>query len=93
MHPGGVHINQIPVSKAVRIAFNGSSSYEPLIASLAIECGVKVNILAADTRNFDGKAYGTMLLGLPEDSNDAAKAMDYIRSRSDVTVEEVNYHD
>ena len=47
--------------------FNGGSSYEPLIASLAIDCGVKVNILGADTRNIDGKAFGTMLLGLPTD--------------------------
>ena len=49
-----------------------------LIASLAIDCGIKVNILGADTREIDGKAFGTMLLGLPDDPNDAAKALSYI---------------
>ena len=67
-----------PAANVIRIAFNGGSSYEPLIASLAIDCGVKVNILGADTRNVDGKAFGTMLLGLPEDKGEAAKAMTYI---------------
>ncbi|MEG2679849.1 MAG: NIL domain-containing protein, partial [Oscillospiraceae bacterium] len=62
-------------------------------ASLAIECGVKVNILGADTRNIDGKAFGSMLLGLPENPADAAKAIAYIRAQPDVTAEEVqDYH-
>mgnify|MGYP000399902370 FL=1 len=77
----------------VRIAFNGGSSYEPLIASLAIDCGVKVNILGADTRNVNGKAFGSMLLGLPEDKGEAARAMSYLKAQKDVTVEEVpDYH-
>ena len=52
-----------------------------------------MNILGADTRNIDGKAFGTMLLGLPEDPNDAAKALNYIRSQPNITVEEVPAHD
>ena len=63
-----------------------------LIASLAIDCGVKVNILGADTRNMDGKAFGTMLLGLPKDPKEAGKALDYIKSQPDITVEEVSGH-
>ena len=74
------------------IAFNGGSSYEPLIASLAIDCGVKVNILGADTRNIEGKAFGTMLLGLPKEPEEAAKALRYIQSQPDITVEEVTGH-
>ena len=34
-----------------------------------------------------------MLLGLPEDPNDAAKALNYIRSQHNITVEEVPAHD
>ena len=79
-------------SRVIRIAFNGGSSYEPLIASLAIDCGVKVNILGADTRNIDGKAFGTMLLGLPQDPAEAAKAVNYIQSQPNVTMEEVPDH-
>ena len=91
--PEGAHIDQFPVASVVRVVFNGGSSYEPLIASLAIDCGVKVNILGADTRNVNGKAFGSMLLGLPEDKTEAVKAMNYLRAQKDVTVEEVpDYH-
>ena len=93
VYPNGVVIDQLPAANVIRIAFNGGSSYEPLIASLAIDCGVKVNILGADTRNIDGKAFGTMLLGLPPDPEEAAKAMAYIKSQPNVTMEEVrDYH-
>ncbi|HCO62804.1 MAG TPA: ABC transporter, partial [Clostridiales bacterium] len=63
--------------------------YEPLIASLAIDCGVKVNILGADTRNIDGQAFGSMLLGLPQDPQEAAKAVGYLKNQPNVTMEEV----
>ena len=93
VYPDGVRIDRLPAANVVRIAFNGGSSYEPLIATLAIDCGVKVNILGADTRNVNGQAFGTMLLGLPEDSAEAAKAMAYIKNQPNVTVEEVrDYH-
>ena len=93
VYPGGVSVKQYPAgTRAVRVAFNGGTAYQPLIASLAIDCGVKVNILGADTRNIDGKAFGTMLLGLPDDPNEAAKALSYIRSQHNVTAEEVEYH-
>ena len=93
VYPGGASVQQYPVgTHAVRVAFNGGTAYQPLIASLAIDCGVKVNILGADTRNIDGKAFGTMLLGLPDDPNEAAKALSYIRSQPNVSAEEVEYH-
>jgi len=93
VYPDGVVMDKLPAARVVRIAFNGGSSYEPLIASLAIDCGVKVNILGADTRNIDGKAFGTMLLGLPEDPAEAAKAIAYIQKQRGVTMEEVrDYH-
>ena len=77
--------------RVIRVAFNGGTSYQPLIATLAIDCGVKANILGADTRNSDGRAFGTMLLGLPREGAD--KAMAYIRAQKDITVEEVpDYH-
>ena len=93
VYPNGVVIDQLPAANVIRIAFNGGSSYEPLIASLAIYGRGKVNILGADTRNIDGKAFGTMLLGLPTDPEEAAKAMAYIKSQPNVTMEEVrDYH-
>ena len=93
VYPDGLPTELLPKTKVVRVAFNGGTAYQPLIASLAIDCGVKVNILGADTRNIDGKAFGTMLLGLPEDANEAAIALAYITSQKNVTVEEVpDYH-
>lgn len=93
VYPGGVSAKQYPAStRAVRVSFNGGTVYDPLIASLAIDCGVKVTILGADTRTIDGKAFGTMLLLLPDDSNEAAKALSYIRSQPNITAEEVEYH-
>lgn len=90
-HPG--EIPQLQGSKVIRVVFNGGTAYEPLIASLAIDCGVKVNILGADTHNMDGKAFGSMLLGLPHDPLLAARAMAYIKKRNDVVAEEVSdYH-
>ena len=93
VYPDGLPFEMLPKSKVVRVAFNGGTAYQPLIATLAMECGVVVNILGADTRNIDGKAFGSMLLGLPENDLEAAKALAYIASQKDITVEEVpNYH-
>ena len=93
VYPAGVSAHQYPASsRAVRISFNGSAVYQPLIASLAIDCGVKLSILAADTRNIEGKNFGTMVLSLPDNPNDAAKALSYLRAQHNITVEEVDEH-
>ena len=83
-------IAQLMGSRVIRVVFNGGTAYEPLIASLAIDCGIKVNILGADTRNLEGKAYGSMLLGLPHDPVQAARAIAYIENRDGVVWEEVS---
>ncbi len=92
--PGGVQFpRQLPGSHIVRLVFHGGTAYQPLIACLAIDCGVKANILGAETKNVDGRAYGYILLGLPDDDAEAAKAVSYLKAQQDVTVEEVeNYH-
>jgi len=93
VYPGGVSASQYSSGgRAARLSFNGGTVYDPLIASLAIDCGVRVSILAADTRSVGGKATGTMLLSLPDDPNDAAKALSYMRAQPYITVEEVEYH-
>ncbi|NCC67153.1 MAG: ATP-binding cassette domain-containing protein, partial [Clostridia bacterium] len=94
VYPNGSPVTHLKSERVVRIAFNGGTSYDPLIASLAIDCGVKVNILGADTRNVGGKAFGTMLIGLPNDEESAQKALSYLRRQKDITCEEVEYsHD
>ena len=88
-----VNAEHLQSNRVVRVTFNGGTSYEPLVASLAIECGVKANILGAETKNVNGQAFGYMLLGLPESEIEANKALAYIRSRNGVSAEEVpDYH-
>ena len=72
-----------------RIAFNGNASSDPIIASIAMDLGLKVSILGADTRNIDGKAFGTMLVSLPDDKHDRRRVMDYLNDHPGVTAEEV----
>lgn len=72
-----------------RIAFNGNASEEPIIASVAMDLGIKVSIMGADTRNIDGKAFGTMLISLPTDLEKKQAILNYLNSRSGVTAEEV----
>jgi len=72
-----------------RIAFNGNASADPIIASIAMDLGLKVSILGADTRNIDGKAFGTMLVSLPDNKHDRRRIMDYLNDHPGVTAEEV----
>ena len=72
-----------------RIAFNGNASADPIIATLAMDLGVKVSILGADTRNIDGKAFGTMLISLPDDLTTKRKVLDYLNALEGVHTEEV----
>lgn len=72
-----------------RIAFNGNASADPIIASVALDLGIKVSILGADTRNIDGKAFGTMLVSLPDDPDEKLRVMKYLNSHPGVTAEEV----
>ena len=72
-----------------RIAFNGNASADPIIASVAMDLGMKVSILGAATRNVDGKAFGTMLVSLPDDEVQKKTIMDYLNAIDGVTAEEV----
>ena len=72
-----------------RIAFNGNASADPIIASVALDLGMKVSILGAATRNVDGKAFGTMLVSLPDDETKKKTIMDYLNAIDGVTAEEV----
>ncbi len=72
-----------------RVAFNGTTTEEPVIATLAMEKRIAVSILGADTRNVDGKTFGTLLISLPEDVAQRREVLDYLNAREGVTAEEV----
>ena len=64
--------------RVIRVVFDGQSSFEPVIANLILECRTSVNILGADTKNLEGKAYGQMLLQLPEAEPEQQRITDYL---------------
>ena len=87
--PEGEKIRVLPENRLVRLVFNGASASEPIIATLAREQGIVLNILSADTRSIGEKTFGNMVLGLPKDETEAARALLYLREINGVTAEEV----
>lgn len=77
--------------KHLRIVFDGNSSFEPVIGTMVLTCKSPVNIMFADTKNIDGKAFGQMILQLPEDEIIAQKMIQFL-STQNVSVEEVKNH-
>ena len=75
-----------------RLAFNGTMVEEPVIASLAAKEQILVSILGADTRNVDGKIFGTMLISLPEDDAKKQIALKFLNAYEGVVAEEVTSH-
>ena len=78
-----------PDDHIIRLTFNGSSTTKPLVASLAAETGILVSILSADTRDLNDQCFGSMMLRLPRDVDQARQAVAYIKAQPGVTVEEV----
>lgn len=78
-----------PDDHVVRAVYDGASTDQPLVACLARDTGLLVSVISADTRDIDGQCYGSMLLRLPKDTNDARKALAYMRDQPGVIVEEV----
>ncbi len=87
--PEGDKIHVLPENRLVRLVFNGASAAEPIIATLAHEQGILLNILSADTRSIGDRTFGSMVLALPEDETEAARALLYLREIKGVTAEEV----
>ena len=75
-----------------RIAFNGGASEAPVFAQLIKQTGVEPSIMGAATRNVDGKAFGTMLISLPEDSAKKQEILDFLNGCEGVSAEEVQEH-
>lgn len=82
-----------PSGQRVRIIFNGAfAAKTPLLAQMAMDCGIAASILSASTRSVGDRAYGYMLLEIPGGPDDLARAVNYLRQTPDVTVQvEVEY--
>ena len=88
IYPDGKRNSLATGKRYCRIVFDGNSSFEPVISNMVLECKAPVNIMFADTKNMDGKAYGQMILQLPEDERAAKRALAYLETQN-VHAEEV----
>ena len=83
---------ELPVTsengKKIRIIYNGNNSSESLLSNMILTCCTPVNILHADTKDIDGKAYVQILLQLPEDESSERKITAYLDA-NDVTYSQV----
>lgn len=76
-------------SKKIRITFDGRSSFEPVLANMILASKVPVNILYASTKDIGGTAAGQMIIQLPENDEDAQRAINYLKLQN-VSFEEVD---
>ena len=79
-------------SRQIRIIFDGRESTEPVISNLVLACKVPVNIMYAQTRDVGGTAMGQMIIQLPEDETEAARAL-HALDTVNIPYEEVREHD
>jgi len=87
--PKNAAVSELIGGKIIRIVFDGQASSEPVISNLSLECHTAVNILGADTKDIGGKAYGQMLLQLPDDEKAVLRICQYLEGRG-ISFEEVN---
>lgn len=67
--------------RCLRLVFDGTSAFEPIISALSRQCNTDVNILGANTKNIEGVAYGQMLIQLPEDEAKIAGIKEFLDSK------------
>lgn len=75
---GDTHIDTFVGEHKCRIIFDGRTSFEPVIANMVLECKTPVNILFADTKDIDGKAFGQMVIQMPNDDTGRKRIMNYL---------------
>jgi D-methionine transport system ATP-binding protein len=73
--PGSKQITESCSGKLIRLVFDGESTNKPIVASIAMECQVPVNIVFADTKDIDGIIYGQMVIQLPEDERETQRVL------------------
>ena len=72
----------------IRLIFDGSSTYEPIISAMSLECEAMVSILSASTKVVEDKLYGEMVLRLPEDEVATTKIQTYLKNHNITFTEE-----
>ncbi len=65
--PEAIKPEKLPQERVGRIVFNGSSTLEPVIGNMILDCGKPLSILYSDLREIDGVVCGQMVMQLPDD--------------------------
>ena len=66
--------------KKIRLIFDSAVSQEPIISRMTLDCQAPVNIIFADTREYDGVIFGHMILELPRDEHQAEKIIMWLKN-------------
>ena len=66
--------------RRLRLTFEGDYSNAPVISEMVLECQAPVNILFADTKEFEGVIHGQMIIELPKDQHQADKIIVWLRN-------------
>ena len=64
--------------RRLRLTFEGDYSNAPVISEMVLECQAPVNILFADTKEYEGVIYGHMIIELPTDERQADKIIAWL---------------
>lgn len=87
----GAFVVRDPGEKFLRVVFNGAlAAGTPMIARMAVEKGIEANIAYASTRSLNGKAYGSMILGISGGPVKVGETIEYLTACPDVLVQEVS---
>ena len=76
--PQGQAVDCSGGTKGLRLVFDGTAAFEPVVAQMVLECRVLVNILYAHTKTVEGKTFGQMVLQLPEDPEAVVRMKEYL---------------
>ena len=68
--------------RRLRLIFGGADSRQPIISRLSLECQAPVNILFADTREYEGTVFGHMIVELPNDERDAERIIAWLNTNN-----------
>ena len=68
--------------RRLRLIFGGAASRQPIISRLSLECQAPVNILFADTREYEGTVFGHMIVELPNDERDAERIIAWLNTNN-----------
>ncbi len=84
-------INSIKGKQYLRLVFDGTVS-EPIISKLILHCQCELSILSSNVKTFEEKAYGQMIIQIPDEQNVKDKIFSFLNEKQ-IQVEEVSEHD